>query len=384
MNKNPGNIRILITMILSLIVVNLVHGQGSNSKSYNLLIGTYTTSPESDGLYVYDFDSQTGDTKFKSKIAGVENPSYLDISRDGKHLYTVNESRNGGISSFTFNRATGNIVFINHVSSGGAGPCYVTVDDRNRYVFAGNYGSGSLCAVPLKEDGSLGDDIQFIQQEGSGVDKSRQKGPHVHCTVLSPDNRYLLTANLGTDKVCIYQFDAAKISQPLTPADPAFISVKAGSGPRHIVFHPNSKFAYMISEMGGTITAFDYKDGKLFEKQMITMLSPDFKGRVGAADIHVSPDGKFLYGSNRGDANDLVVYKIDKKGKLQYIGHQQTMGKAPRNFVIDPTGNFLLVANQDSDEIIIFRRDQKTGLLTPTGGKIQVYKPVCLKFTATN
>jgi 6-phosphogluconolactonase len=136
--------------------------------------------------------------------------------------------------------------------------------------------------------------------------------------------------------------------------------------------------------MGGIITVFDYKDGKLHEKQMITMLSPDFKGRVGAADIHISPDGKFLYGSNRGDANDLVIYKIDKKGELQYIGHQETMGKTPRNFVIDPAGNFLMVANQDSDEIIIFKRDQKTGLLTPTGEKIQVNKPVCLKFTRIN
>jgi 6-phosphogluconolactonase len=383
MNKNPGNMKALITMILLLIVVNLAHSQGSNNNSFILVIGTYS-SPESDGLYVYDFDSQTGNAKFKSKIAGVENPSYLDISRDGKHLYTVNEGRNGSISSFTFNRETRNIVFLNQVSSGGSSPCYITVDDKNRYVFAGNYGSGNLCAVPLKEDGSFNDDIQFIQQEGSSVDKGRQKGPHVHCTVLSPDNKYLLTANLGTDKVCIYQFDAAKISQPLTPADPAFISVKAGSGPRHIVFHPNSKFAYLISEMGGIITVYDYKDGKLHEKQMITMLSPDFKGRVGAADINISPDGKFLYGSNRGDANDLVIYKIDKKGELQYIGHQETMGKTPRNFVIDPTGNFLMVANQDSDEIIIFKRDQKTGLLTPTGEKIQVNKPVCLKFTRIN
>ncbi len=384
MNINIGIRRILIVLILSLTLADMVHGQDSNNKSYNLLIGTYTTSSESNGLYVYDFNSQTGHTKLKSKMTGVENPSYLDISRDGRYIYTVNENRDGGISSFAFNRTTGDIIFINRVSSGGSSPCYITVDDGSRYVFAGNYGSGSLCAVPIKENGSLGEDIQYIQQEGSSIDKSRQKGPHVHCTVLSPDNKYLLTADLGTDKVCIYRYDAARISQPLTPADQAFISVKAGIGPRHIVFHPDSKFAYLISEMSGMITVFDYKDGKLFEKQMITMLSPDFKGRVGAADIHISPDGKFLYGSNRGDANELVYYRIDNKGKLEYIGRQQTMGKSPRNFVIDPTGNFLLVANQDSDEIIIFKRDQKTGSLTPTGERIQVNKPVCLKFTSIN
>ncbi|MCJ7449340.1 MAG: lactonase family protein [Bacteroidales bacterium] len=373
-----------ITLILALILGNLIYAEDNNKKSYDLVVGTYTSSTESEGLYVFDFDTQTGNFNLKSKTAGVENPSYFDISRDGNHLYSVNENKDGGISAFTFNRGSGELIFLNRVGSSGSSPCYISVDDKNKYVFAGNYGSGSLIAVPLKEDGSLGNDIQFIQQEGSSIDKSRQKGPHVHCTVLSPDNHYLITANLGTDKVCIYQFDASRISQPLTPAEPAFVSVKSGSGPRHFVFHPNMKFAYLISEMGGMITVFDYKDGKLIEKQMITMLSPDFKGRVGAADIHISPDGKFLYGSNRGDANELVIYKIDKKGQLHLVGFQQTMGKTPRNFVIDPTGNFLLVANQDSNEIIIFKRDRRTGLLTSTGGKIQVNKPVCLKFAVIN
>lgn len=376
--------RTIIAMIFVLCFGNLVQGQSNNNKTYKLLIGTYTSSDTSDGIYVYDFNSQTGDVNLKSKVSGEENPSYLAVSRDAKHVYAVNEVRNGSISAFLFNPTSGELTFLNRVSSGGASPCYVSVDDNNKYVFAGNYGSGSLSAVPLKEDGSLGADIQFIQQEGSSIDKSRQNGPHVHCTVLSPDNHFLFTSDLGTDKVCIYQFDASRISQPLSPADPAFVSVKAGSGPRHITFHPNSKFAYLIHEMEGMITVFDYKNGQLIERQTITMLSSDFKGRIGAADIHVSPDGKFLYGSNRGDADELVIFAINKNGKLNYAGRQQALGKAPRNFVIDPTGNFLLVANQDSNEIIIFKRDQKTGLLTPTGGKIQVSKPVCLKFIVVN
>jgi 6-phosphogluconolactonase len=376
--------RTAITMILVLCFANLLHGQKNTDKTYKLIIGTYTSSPTSDGIYVYDFNSKTGDVTLKSKISGVENPSYLTVSRDGKYVYAVNEVKNGGISSFLFNSASGELIFVNRVSSGGASPCYVSVDDKNKYVFTANYGSGSLAAVPLKEDGSLGADIQYIQQEGSSILKGRQDGPHLHCTVLSPDNHYLLTANLGTDKVSTYLFDPSKNSQPLTPAEPAFVTVKAGSGPRHLTFHPNSKYVYLIQEMGGMITAFDYKDGKLVEKQTITMLSPDFKGRIGAADIHVSPDGKFLYGSNRGDANELVIYSIDKNGQLNYVGRQESMGKAPRNFVIDPSGSFLLVANQDSNEIIIFKRDQKTGLLTSTGGKIQVTKPVCLKFVGVN
>jgi 6-phosphogluconolactonase len=376
--------KIIISLIIATCFINLAQGQSTKSQKFNLLIGIYTSSSQDNGIYVYDFNVQTGDFNYKSKVAGGENPSYLAISNDGKYVYSVNEVKNGGVSAFGFKPASGELTFLNLASSGGESPCYISVDDKNKYVFAGNYSSGSLCAIPLKEDGSLGTDIQYIQQEGGSINKSRQQGPHVHSTVLSPDNHYLLTPNLGTDKVCIYQVDATKTSQPLVPAEPAFVSVKPGSGPRHITFHPNSKFVYLIHEMEGMITAFDYKNGKLVEKQTITMLSPDFKGKVSAADIHVSPDGKFLYGSNRGDANELVIYAIDENGKLNYVGRQETLGKTPRNFAIDPTGNFLLVANQDSNEIIIFKRDPKTGLITPTGKKIQVSKPVCLKFVAAN
>jgi 6-phosphogluconolactonase len=373
-----------IALIFLLCFVNLVQGQTNNNKTFKLLVGTYTSAITSDGIFVYDFNSQTGEVNLKSKISGEDGPSYLTISNDGKHVFAVNEVRNGGISAFLFNSTSGELKFLNRVSSGGASPCYVTVDDKNKYVFAGNYGSGSFTAVPLKEDGSLGTDPQVILQEGSSIDKGRQSGPHLHCTVLSPDNRFLLTSNLGTDKVSIYKFDVTKVSQPLTPAEPPFIAVKPGSGPRHLTFHPNGKYVYLIYEMGAMITVFDYKDGKMVEKQTITMLAPDFKGRVGAADIHVSPDGKFLYGSNRGEANDVVIYSIDKNGLLKYVGRQPAQGRGPRNFAIDPTGNFLLVANQDSNEIIFFKRDKKTGLLTPTGEKLQLSKPVCLKFVAIN
>ena len=368
-------------LILIISAFSLVRGQSNKSGMYNLLIGTYTTSSNTDGIWVYEFNTQTGDFIYKSKASGVENTSFLTVTNDGKHVYAVNEVRNGGVSSFSFNPASGDLTFLNRVSSGGDGPCYVSVDDKNKFVFAGNYGSGSLCAIPLKDDGSLSSEIQFIQHEGSSIDKGRQQGPHVHSTVLSPDNKYLFTPNLGTDKVSIYKCDIGNQTKPLSPAEPAFVSVKPGSGPRHFIFHPNSKFAYLIHEMGSLVTVFDYKNGKLNEIQSITMLAPDFKGRVGAADIHVSPDGKFLYGSNRGDANELVIYAIEKNGKLTYAGRQSTMGRTPRNFAIDPSGNFLLVANQGSNEVIIFNRDPRTGLLTPTDKKIQVNRPVCIKFT---
>jgi 6-phosphogluconolactonase len=370
----------IITLILAVCFTSLLNGQNNTDKTFKLIIGTYTSSPASDGIFVYDFNSETGDVALKFKVPGVENPSYLAVSLDGKHVFAVNEVKNGTVSSFLFNSTTGELSFLNKVSSGGSGPCYVSVDDKNKYVFAGNYNSGSLSAIPLKEDGSLSSDIQSIQQEGSSINKGRQQGPHVHSVVLSPDNHYLFTPNLGTDKVCIYRFDPSNVSKPLVPADTEFISVRAGSGPRHIIFHPNSKYAYLIHEMDGIITGYDYKNGQLTEKQTITMLASDFKGRVGAADIHVSPDGKFLYGSNRGDANEIVIYSIDKKGVLSYVGRQSSMGKSPRNFAIDPSGNYLLVANQDSNEIIIFKRDSKTGLITAIETRIQVNKPVCLKF----
>jgi 6-phosphogluconolactonase len=361
------------------------YGQNSEGTTFKLIIDTYTNdkyenTPEKDGIFVYDFNCVNGDFTFKSKVSGEGNPSFLAVSKNRKYVYSLNEFKNGEISAFSFNESTGELTFLNRVSSGGDNPCYIVVDDNNKFVFVGNYGSGTLVAVALNKDGSLSNNNQIIKQEGSSINTGRQRGPHVHSAVLSPDNRYLLTPNLGTDKVYSYKVDYSNIKQPLSPADPAFVSAKPGSGPRHITFHPDSKSVYLIQELECVVTAYDYKDGKLTEKQIITMLAPDFKGVLGAADIHVSPDGKFLYGSNRGDANEIVIYAIDKDGKLSYAGRQSILGKTPRNFAIDPTGNFLLSANQHSDEVVIFKRDQKTGLLTPTGKTIKVSRPVCMKF----
>lgn len=353
--------------------------------NYNLIVGTYTKPGKSEGIYVYGFDAKSGETKYKAKATGILNPSFLAISADNKHVYSVSEGDGQGmINAFSFDPATGKLTFMNSVSSGGDGPCYVSADNKGKYVFSGNYGGGSLAAIPVKPDGSLSDDIQAIKHTGSSIDKSRQEKPHVHAAVLSPDQKFLLTPDLGTDQVNVYTI-SGKNSNPLAPASPPFASVKPGSGPRHITFHPNGKFAYLIREMEGAVSVFSYNNGKLTELQSITMLADGFKGNVGAADIHVSPDGKFLYGSNRGDANELVIYAVNPKtGKLTYTGRQSTLGKAPRNFAIDPTGNFLLVGNQDSDEIIIFKRNQKNGLLTDTGKKIEVGAPVCLKFVAVS
>jgi len=210
--------------------------------------------------------------------------------------------------------------------------------------------------------------------------KDNQEKPHVHATLLSKDGKYLFVPDLGTDKINIYQVDVAK-AQPLAPASQAFVSITPGGGPRHLTFHPNGKWAFLIQEMTGVITAFEYSNGKLTTKESVTLVSPGSTGRIDAADIHVSPDGNFLYGSLRGDINEIVVCSIDKSGKLAVAGRQSTLGKTPRNFAIDPTGKFLLVGNQNSDNIIVFKRDAKTGLLTATGTKISLGSPVCLVFT---
>jgi 6-phosphogluconolactonase len=368
-------------VMLGMGYIGLVHAQISKSNQYDLIIGTYTNKDKTSGIHVYAFNSKTGEFSFKSKAQNITNPSYLAVTADKKNLYSVSEAGggSGSIYAYSFDAPSGKLTLLNNVSSGGDGPCYVSVDDKKQHVFVGNYSGGSLTAVRINEDGSLSSDSQTFQHEGSSVYKPNQDKPHVHAAVIAPDGRYLLVPDLGTDKINIYSIEGGK-ALPLKPAAQPFVSIKAGGGPRHLTFHPNGKFAYLVQELDGMVTAFTYNDGKLEAIQSLTMLSDGFTGKVGAADIHTSPDGRFLYASNRGDANEIVIYAINKEGKLNYAGRQSTLGKTPRNFAIDPSGNYLLAANQGSDEIILFKRDQKTGLLTPTGAKITVSMPVCLKF----
>lgn len=355
--------------------------QAQKASEYHLLIGTYSVKDNTNGIYVYRFNSQTGEFNTEQPVTELANASYLAISADGKNVYAVSEAGGGkgSVHAYAFNPSNGVLTFLNSVLSEGDHPCYVSVDNKKKFVFVGNYSGGNLLSIPLNSDGSFRTEVQNIHHEGSSVNKQRQEKPHVHSVVLSPDNRYLMVADLGTDKVNAYNVDVTK-PKALTPAATPFTSTKPGGGPRHLTFHPNGKYAYLALELEASVVAFDYKDGKLTTKQTISMLKPDFKGNVSAADIHVSPDGKFLYASNRGEANELAIFSIDGKGSLTLVGHQSVLGKTPRNFAIDPSGNFLLAANQESNNVIIFKRDQKTGLLTPTGKKIEVGKPVCLKF----
>ncbi|HUM65765.1 MAG TPA: lactonase family protein [Chitinophagaceae bacterium] len=353
--------------------------QGMSQESY-LLVGTYTGG-KSEGIYVYKFNSDDADYKVISHVK-TSNPSYLTISPDEKYVFAVQENGkngNGGqVSAFSFDKEKGTLTLINSQPTKGDHPCYVEIDKTGKWLFAGNYSSGNLSIFPVADDGSLGEPSATISHSGSGPNTQRQAGPHVHCTVISPDNRHLLVADLGIDKIMIYAFDAS--TGQAVPGAQAFAKSQPGAGPRHIVFHPNGRLVYLIEEISGHVSTYLYEDGRLRFLNRTSTLPRGQAGPASSADIHVSPDGKFLYASNRGDFNNIAMYKLDKKGKANILGFQSSLGKAPRNFNFDPSGNYLLVGNQDSDEIVIFQRNKKTGLLTDTKKRISVGKPVCIKW----
>ncbi len=374
-----GSLFKLIGMKNLLLVFILFFSFPAMAQKHKLIIGTYTGG-KSEGIYIYEFDSNNGDNHFVSAVKS-SNPSFLVVSPNKKYLYAVNEdadsANNGGkVSAFAFDKKKKQLQFINQQLSGGNHPCYISVDKTGKWVAASNYSGGSFSIFPVNADGSVGA-AAVVQHTGKGPNKERQEKAHVHSAVFTADNKYLLVADLGIDKLMVYAFDETTGAVKANAA--ASITVIGGAGPRHIAFHPSQKFVYLTEEMSGTIGAFSFIDGKLKLLQTISAVPEAYKGELNGADIHVSPGGKFLYASNRGEANNLAIYKIDETtGMLTIVGYQPTLGIKPRNFNFDPSGNFLLVAHQDSDNISIFLVNHETGLLTDTGKSIQVPSPVCL------
>lgn len=349
-------------------------------------VGTYT-SGKSEGIYLYRLDMASGELTHVAATKGVRDPSYLALAPNRRYLYSVNEveefagKKSGAVSAFAFDGRTGELKLLNQQPSMGGAPCYVTVDRSGRWVLVANYSGGNVAVLPVLSDGSLGEASDVKQDEGSSVNAARQQGPHAHCIVLDPANRFAYTCDLGTDKIMIYRFDGHR--GKLVPAGQPWVQVKPGAGPRHLTFDSRGKYAYVINELHASVTAFahDRSDGTLKELQTLPTLPRDPTAADSGADIHVSPDGQFLYCSNRGH-DSIAAYKINpRNGELTFIAHESTGGKIPRNFAIDPTGDFLLVANQRSDNIVTFRRDKKTGQLSATGHVAEVPSPVCLKFT---
>ena len=366
--------------LLILLISCAIACQGFSQKSY-LLVGTYN-SQKSEGIYVYEFNNDEGTAKEVSHVIS-SNPSYIVVSPDKKYVFSVNENSNkngkgGFITSFLFDNKKGVLTKINTQSSEGNDPCYITIDKTGKWVITGNYSSGNFAILPVGKNGVLDKAIQTVQHYGKSIDITRQNSSHVHSTFFTTNNKVLYVTDLGTDKIIKYNFNKKTGLVKSSPLD--FISAEAGSGPRHIDLSKNNKFMYVLNELSGSIAVYP-TNNNIKKLQTISSLPFNFKGVAGSADIHISPDGDFLYSSNRGESNSIGIFKINKKtGLLSLVQHQSSLGLTPRNFNFDPTGKYLLVANQNSNEVIIFSRNIKNGLLTDSGNKISIGKPVCLKW----
>jgi len=349
-----------------------------------LYIGTYTWKA-SKGIYLSRLDPATGALEAPVLAGAATNPSFLAIHASGRFLYAVGEvdrfggQKGGVLSAFAIDPQSGKLTLLNQQSSRGPGPCHVAIDRTGRWALVANYGGGSVACLPIQPDGRLGEASDFVQHKGSSVNPQRQQGPHAHAAYFDAANRFVFVPDLGLDKVMIYRFDAAQ--GKLVPYDPAWVSMAPGAGPRHLAFHPNGHFAYVINEINSTMTAlgYDAARGTLKPLESVSTLPEGFEGKSTTAEVAVHPSGKFLYGSNRGH-DSIAAFAIDAEtGKLRPIGHELTQGKAPRNFAIDPTGTYLLAANQDGNNVVVFRIDAQSGKLQATGYSIKVAAPVCVE-----
>jgi 6-phosphogluconolactonase len=372
-----------------------LHANAADSgQKTRVYFGTYTSDAgpqgKSAGIYVAEMDLLSGTLTNPVVAAELPNPSFLAANSSGTHLYAVSESRrfqnpnSGGVSALKINPVDGSLHFLNEQPSRGESPCHLVVDKQSRFVLAVNYGGGSVTVLPVDQKGALSPAVAFEQHEGSSV-HPRQKGPHAHCINLDANNRFAVCADLGLDQVFIYAFDAKNGS--ISPnEEQASVKVSPGAGPRHFAFHPDLPFAYVINELDSTVTAFRWnsEQGKLTSLQSVSTLPEDFNGKSTTAEIAVSPDGRFLYGSNRGH-DSIVVFSIDSNtGRLSSVSHHSSGGQTPRNFAIAPNGAFLLAANQQSHNVVVFRIDRQTGKLEPTGVTVEIPSPVCVTFVMPN
>jgi 6-phosphogluconolactonase len=371
--------------LLLLIVILSVWGSiDAQPKKEVLYVGTYSIRG-SQGIYAYSFNRAKQTLTLLQAVPSLESPTYIAIHPSQKYLYSVNRGKadvadqGGSVSAYGIDPATGRLSGLNNKSSYGDGPCYVEVDKAGKYIFVSHYNEGNLTILSLFKDGLVGSVSDAKKYIGNSVDPDRQQSPHIHSTVISPDNKFVYVMDLGTDKIYVYEFNATEGT--LRPAATPEISVVPGSGPRHLTLHPSGDFAYLAEELTSTVGVFsvDKANGTLTVLQdSVRSLPENFAEKNTSADIHTDVSGKFLYVSNRG-ANVLSIYALGPDGTINLIGHQNTGGKVPRNFLVDPQGQYLFVANQDSDTINIFKINSKTGMLTEVGKPVSVPSPVCLK-----
>jgi 6-phosphogluconolactonase len=342
-------------------------------------------SDDRGAIHEFRFDTKTGVLQPLERTIGIRNPFFLAISPDRRFLYATDAEKFGGaengfVAAYAIEAGTGRLRPLNQQSSRGRATCYLDVDATGRTVVLANYSSGSVAALPVQKDGSLGEAGSFMQHTGTSDDPARQKGPNAHSIVVSPDGRFALAADLGLDKIMIYRLDAATAT--LTPNEALpFVKVSPGSGPRHLVFHPDGRRVYVINEVKNAVTFFDYaaESGTLTERQMISTLPADFSGKSYCADLKITPDGRFLYGTNRGH-DSIAIFRIAEDGQLSLLGHQPSLGKGPQNLLITPDGQWLLCANMPGNSVIVFRIDPQTGDLQATGEPVAMPMPSCIRW----
>ncbi len=361
-----------------------VHKRGSKQTMW-VYVGTYTNG-QSKGIYVCRFDAAEGTIEATGVTAPVKSPSFLAIHPNRRFLYAVSEihekkgRESGGVTALEIDEATGKLKVLNQQPSGGRGPCHLSVDATGKVVLVANYSSGIVAMLPIEPDGSLAPPSDVVQHAGSSVNPKRQQGPRAHSILPDPPNRCAFAADLGIDKLMAYRLDLK--GGKLTPNDPPFAKIHAGAGPRHFAFHPTRDFIYVINELDSTmsILSYDRSTGAVKEITHLSTLPDGWEGENYCADVHVHPNGKFLYGSNRGH-DSIVIYEITPSGgSLTCKGHESVRGEWPRNFALDPEGKFLIAANQNTNNLVVFRIDPSTGLLSATGSELKIPKPVCVKF----
>lgn len=354
-------------------------------REYLVFIGT-STGRKSQGIYVFRFDPNTGETTRAELAAEANNPNFLEIHPSRKFLHAVGNipapdgKTQGGVMAYALDPASGRLALLNQVSSQGAGPCHISIDRTGRCAVVANYGGGTVASLPIGKDGRLGEAASVIQHTGSSANPQRQEKPHPHSFNISPDNRWAVAADLGTDEVRVYRLDAARAT--ITPNTPSGARVAPGSGPRHFAFHPSGKYGYVINELANTVTgfSFDARSGVFTEIQTIPTLPAGYTATSYTAEVRIHPNGRFLYGSNRGH-DSLAVFAINPaSGELSPIQTISTQGKFPRNFNLDPSGLWLLAANQDTDNVVVYRVDPASGMLAPTGNQVEAPTPICVRF----
>lgn len=362
-----------------LLISHLLHAQ---HQQINLLAGSYTRSGGSEGIYIYSLDLSTGETGLRSAFQS-DNPSFLVISPDRKFVYAVNELRDGegAVVAFSYDEDEGTLTFLNKMLTQGGGPCHITIDRSGRYLFVSNYSGGTLNVFSVGSDGYLTDLVQAIVYEGSGPNEKRQTKPYIHSAFFSPDGKRLFVQDLGTDHMYVYDFDAVNVEMPLSPSIHHAVRSTPGGGPRHAAVAANGEHIYLLQELSAQVLVYEYTGDSFVAIQEIDTNIDGFEGANSGADIKFSPDGKYLYATNRGDANTIAIYSVDEStGRLTKVSNQSVLGEGPRNFNISPDGRFLIVGNLYSNEAVIFHRDIESGLLRDSGHRMNIGSPSCFVF----